>query len=126
MNITLDSIVNLDSKTLHQIADIKASIEAKQNELNALIEGSPTASNGVVNPNPRAPRVNGKRTFTPEQRAAISEGLKRKWAERRAESMTVVSATPIKPPSEINGNDGRLIATPIPTGPLVSPVETTA
>lgn len=67
--------VNLS--TLRRATVLAEKIEAMQGELNALLSGQTVTRKGSKS-------VKKANRFTPEQRAKISEGLRAKWAERKA------------------------------------------
>lgn len=69
--------VSLTSAQLQQAADLQKTIEISQNELTALLMGQSVTKAKSTGKGHKAPK-------TEAQKAAISEGLKAKWAERKA------------------------------------------
>lgn len=86
MKITFNP--NLSVATLQRATALAESIEQKQAELTALLSGQTVTSRGRKSVS-KCSRGGGKRT--PEQRAAISAGLKAKWVARKA---AVATASP--------------------------------
>jgi len=80
---------NVSVVTLRKAVALAESIEQKQAELQSLLTGQTVASRGRPSVKKYA---RGKRKFSPEQRAKISEGLKAKWAARKA--LAAASSTP--------------------------------
>lgn len=90
------SPVTLTAEQLRQAADLADNIAKQQNELTSLLTGQPIAFSS-------ASKNKGGNRFTPAQRKAISEGQKRKWAERKAlasagQAPTVQAPSPIVTP----------------------------
>lgn len=77
MKITFNP--NMSVATLRKATALAESIEQKQAELQALLSGQTVASQGR-----KSVKCARGKTRTPEQRAAISAGLKAKWAARKA------------------------------------------
>jgi len=88
MKITFNP--NLSVAILQRATALAESIEQKQAELAALLSGQTVASRGRKS----VSKCARNHTRTPEQRAAISAGLKAKWAARKAEKANV-SAVPV-------------------------------
>lgn len=66
---------------LRRAVALAETIESKQAELRALLRGQ-------TSPRKSAKSVSRKGRFSPAQRAKISQGLKAKWAERKAAKNT--------------------------------------
>jgi hypothetical protein len=88
---------------LREAADLQEAIETSQNRLTALLTGqpvtlkSPRASLKSRSRNGKAKhrgRAKGSR-FTPAQKAKISAGLRRKWAERKALQAAQARVAPV-------------------------------
>ena len=79
---------NIGVAVLKRATALAEHIESKQAELRALLNGQTAAPR-------KASKSVSKRAnrFTPAQRASISEGLRRKWAERKAAKAAL--ATPV-------------------------------
>lgn len=76
----------LSPAKLREAADLQESIAKQQNRLTALLSGKPvtfTSPKAALKTKSKQGRKRGSK-FTPAQKARISEGLKRKWAERKA------------------------------------------
>ena len=87
MKITFNP--NLSVSTLRKATALAESIEAKQAELAALLNGQTVAKGGR-----KSVAKSRGNTRTPEQRAAISAGLKAKWAARKAATAQAPAETP--------------------------------
>jgi len=77
---------NLSVATLRKATALAETIEQKQDELNALLRGERGRKGKVAK---------CSRQLSPEQRARISEGQRRKWAERK--TADVPPAQPTSP-----------------------------
>ena len=86
MKITFSA--NTSVATLRRATALAENIEAKQAELRALLSGQTSTRKSGKS-------VKKASRFSDAQRALISEGLKRKWAERKAAK--AASATPATP-----------------------------
>jgi hypothetical protein len=85
-------MLNLSSTQLRQAADLKEKIAALEAELAALFGGTaaapveaPAPIEAVQAPEPVAAATPGKRTMSPEHKAAIRAAQARRWAKHNAE-----------------------------------------
>jgi len=83
--------VQLTASQLRQAAELADSIEKQQAQLTALLTGQPISFKGGV----KSIQTATGRKLSPASRKAISDGLKQKWAARKANVATpsVVPAT---------------------------------
>jgi len=73
------NLLNVSAATLRKALALIEARDAKDAEITALLTGQ-----SVGRKTCKTVRKCGKRSFTPEQKAAISAGLKAKWAARKA------------------------------------------
>ena len=83
----------LDVRTLRKATALAEVIEAKQAELQALLSGQ-TVAKGRKSVSKCA---RGSHVRTDAQRAAISAGLKAKWAARKAAAQAAATPAPATP-----------------------------
>ena len=96
--------VSLTPAQFRQAADLQETIEVSQRALTALLSGQTVSFKGTSKATKVAASTNGKRQMTPEQKAKISAGLAKKWAEKKAAAANQVTASSLQTGEVVNVN----------------------
>jgi hypothetical protein len=113
MNKTVNTVAPvISAELLQRAATLAAEIETKREELNLMLAGTAFVASTPV----KVVGKKGKRVLSPEAKAAIVEGQKRRWRKVHKAEKEAARATPIVVTPPPNGT--LEVATGFPTPPL--------